>query len=109
MTPTPEKPVTPLVEYPDPLSIAIVLRQCRITFGGVEQTALPDRSADTIERLTARNAELEAVLGEAREQFNDVSAITGNLEWRAELGRLVDRIDALARTQGAQQETTDGD
>ena len=41
----------------------------------------------------SRATQLEAQLAEAREHLNDASAITGNLEWRKELGNLVDRID----------------
>lgn len=44
---------------------------------------------------------LLALLGETREQLNDVSAITSNLVWRQELGMLIDRIDAALARQPA--------
>ncbi len=51
-------------------SVAIVLRQCKITFGGVEQPALPDRAADLIESITALQAELAEVRSERDEATN---------------------------------------
>ncbi len=47
--------------------------------------------------LSDRDVVLEGLLREAREQLNDTSAITGNLEWKADLGKLVDRIDAALK------------
>lgn len=57
-------------------------------------------AADLISRLSATDTEAMRLLREARDHLNTTSAITGNLEWKADLGELVDRIDALAKGRG---------
>lgn len=66
-------------------------RKCSDCNGTGKPLSRPSESAETVE-----------LLREAREQLNDTSAITGNLEWRAALGNLVDRIDATLAKLDAQ-------
>ena len=69
----------------------------RIEVYGVTPSEAEELRDRILAALKDRDVVLEELLREAREQLNDTSALTSNLEWKADLGKLVDRIDAALK------------